>query len=135
MFKISLQLKYLDQDIIFGIVYISYLIYRVIERVYLSINNNYVALIGDFNGRTADENDFFVSTENHGNDATRFIENDTVTLDKKNLNIPPRGKDADAIKKTKTKKKRYWKKLLECCRGNNLFIVEMKVNLYLEMLA
>jgi hypothetical protein len=84
MFKISLQLKYLDQDIIFGIVYISYLIYRVIERVYLSINNNYVALIGDFNGRTADENDFFVSTENHGNDATRFIENDTVTLDKKN---------------------------------------------------
>jgi hypothetical protein len=107
MFKISLQLKYLDQDIIFGIVYISYLIYRVIERVYLSINNNYVALIGDFNGRTADENDFFVSTENHGNDATRFIENDTVTLDKKNLNIPPRGKDADAIKKTKTKKKRY----------------------------
>lgn len=105
MFKISLQLKYLDQDIIFGIVYISYLIYRVIERVYLSINNNYVALIGDFNGRTADENDFFVSTENHGNDATRFIENDTVTLDKKNLNIPPRGKDADAIKKNKNKKK------------------------------
>ena len=105
MFKISLQLKYLDQDIIFGIVYISYLIYRVIERVYLSINNNYVALIGDFNGWTADENDFFESTENHGNDATRFIENDTVTLDKKNLNIPPRGKDADAIKKNKNKKK------------------------------
>jgi rRNA processing protein Krr1/Pno1 len=104
MFKISLQLKYLDQDIIFGIVYISYLIYRVIERVYLSINNNYVALIGDFNGRTADENDFFVSTENHGNDATRFIENDTVTLDKKTMNIPPRGKDADAIKKQKQKK-------------------------------
>jgi hypothetical protein len=83
------------------------IIYRVIERVYLSINNNYVALIGDFNGRTADENDFFVSTENHGNDATRFIENDTVTLDKKKLNILPRGKDADAIKKNKNKKKRY----------------------------
>ena len=63
MFKISLQLKYLDQDIIFGIVYISYLIYRVIERVYLSINNNYVALIGDFNGRTADEDDVFFSSE------------------------------------------------------------------------
>ena len=71
----------------------------------MSINNNYVALIGDFNGRTADENDFFVSTENHGNDATRFIENDTVTLDKKNHEYSTTRKDADAIKKNKNKKK------------------------------
>ena len=63
----------------------------------MSINNNYVALIGDFNGRTADEDDFFVSTENHGNDATRLIENDTMTLDQ--LNMPWKRKNYDPTKK------------------------------------
>ena len=34
----------------------------------------YISLIADFNGRTADEDDFFFSSENHGYDAARFID-------------------------------------------------------------
>ena len=50
----------------------------------------YISLIGDFNGRTADEDDFVFSSENHGYDAARFIENDVLTLDE--LHIPRKRK-------------------------------------------
>ena len=74
-FKVSSDLVNLDQDIIFGIVYIpaentvysSQDALREIENEYnnFSINYKYISLIGDFNGRTADEDDFFFSSENH----------------------------------------------------------------------
>ena len=82
-FKVSSDLVNLDHDIIFGIVYSSHDVFREIENEYnnVSINYKYIALIGGYNGRTADEDDFFFSSENNENDAARFIENDVLTLD------------------------------------------------------
>ena len=87
-FKVSSDLVNLDQDIIFGIVYIppenavysSHDVFREIENEYnnFSINYKYIALIGDYNGRTANEDNFFFSSENNENDAARFIENDVL---------------------------------------------------------
>jgi hypothetical protein len=111
-FKVSSDLVNLDQDIIFGIVYIppentvysSQDAFREIENEYnnFSINYKYISLIGDFNGRTADEDDFFFSSENHGYDAARYIENDVLTLDE--LHIPRKRSSSDPIKK------RVWQK-------------------------
>jgi hypothetical protein len=61
----------------------------------------------------ADEDDFFFSSENHGYDAARFIENDVLTLDE--LHIPRKRNSSDPIKSG------YGKKLLGFCKGNNLF--------------
>jgi hypothetical protein len=72
-FKVSSDLVNLDQVIIFGIVYIppentvysSQDTFREIENEYnnFSINYKYISLIGDFNVRTSDEDDFFFSSE------------------------------------------------------------------------
>jgi hypothetical protein len=56
----------------------------------------YISLIGDFNGRTADEDYFFVSSENHGYDTARFIENDVLTIDE--LHIPRKRSSSDPMK-------------------------------------
>ena len=71
---------------------------REIENEYnnFSITYKYISLIGDFNGRTADEDDFFFSSENHEYDAARFIENDVLTLDE--LHIPRKRSSSDPMK-------------------------------------
>ena len=71
--KVSSDLVNLDQDVIFGIFYIppentvysSQDAFIEIENEYnnFSINYKYISLIGDFNGRTADEDDVFFSSE------------------------------------------------------------------------
>ena len=106
--EVSSDLVNLDQDIIFGIVYIppentvysSQDAFREIENEYNNFSINYkymyISLIGDFNGRTADEDDFFFSSENHGYDATRYIENDVLTLDE--LHIPRKRSNSHPIK-------------------------------------
>jgi hypothetical protein len=53
----------------------------------------------------ADEDDFFFSSENHGYDAARYIENDVLTLDE--LHIPRKRSSSDPIKNG------YGKKLLD----------------------
>ena len=107
--KVSSDLVNLDQDVIFGIFYIppENTVYsspdalRKIENEYnnFSINYKYISLIGDFNGRTADEYDLVFSSENHGYDAARFIENDVLKLDE--LYIP---------RKRSSSEKRVWQK-------------------------
>jgi hypothetical protein len=95
--------------------------FREIENEYnnFSINYKYISLIGDFNGRTADEDDFFFSSENHGYDAARYIENDVLTLDE--LHIPRKRSSFDAIKNG------YGKTVLYFCKGNILFIVNGRI--------
>jgi hypothetical protein len=73
-FKISKELLGLDEDAIFGIVYIppEYTVYSSIdalseiENEYLTLQRNYkyIVLNGDFNGRTANEPDFIFIEEN-----------------------------------------------------------------------
>jgi hypothetical protein len=73
-FKISKELLGLDEDVIFGIVYIppEYTVYSSIdafseiENEYLTLQRNYkyIVLNGDFNGRTANEPDFIFIEEN-----------------------------------------------------------------------
>ncbi|CAG2257608.1 unnamed protein product [Mytilus edulis] len=128
-FKVSSDLLNLDQDIVIGIVYIppeytafsSHDAFSQLEDEYTNFSKNYkfVALIGDFNGRTANDDDFFLSKEMHGNNAANFVENDVLTLDL--LNIPRKRNSLDPIRN------RYGNKILDFCKGNNLFIVNGRI--------
>lgn len=55
----------------------------------------------------------------HGNNAANFVENDVLTLDL--LNIPRKRNSLDPIRN------RYGNKILDFCKGNNLFIVNGRI--------
>jgi hypothetical protein len=60
-----------------------------IENEYLDISRNYncMALLGDFNGRTPDDDDFILVNERSEEDDTgEYLENEIYTLDQ--LTIP-----------------------------------------------
>ena len=65
-----------------------------------------MALLGDFNGRTSDDDDFILVKErSEGDDTSEYLENEIYTLDQ--LNIPRRRSNWDKGKNG------YWKKLLD----------------------
>jgi len=76
--------------------------------------------LGDFNGRTSNDDDFIHLDKNrHGDDFIDFINDDLVTLDE--LEIPRKRKSMDKVKNG------YGNKLLELCRGNSLFLLNGRV--------
>ncbi|CAG2251894.1 unnamed protein product [Mytilus edulis] len=129
-FKVSSDLLDIDDDIVFGIVYIppeytnysSQDAYSQLENEYIIFSDNYkyVSLLGDFNGRTADDDDFvIIHNDKHTDNITDFIENKVYMLDE--LNIPKKRKSLDRVKNG------YGKRLLDLCKGNNLFIVNGRI--------
>ncbi|VDI70471.1 Hypothetical predicted protein [Mytilus galloprovincialis] len=129
-FKVSSDLLDIDDDIVFGIVYIppeytnysSQDAYSQLENEYIIFSNNYkyVSLLGDFNGRTADDDDFvIIHNDKHIDNLTDFIENKVYMLEE--LNIPKKRKSLDRVKNG------YGKRLLDLCKGNNLFIVNGRI--------
>ena len=76
--------------------------------------------MGDFNGRTSNDDDFIHLDKNrHGDDFIDFINDGLVTLDE--LEIPRKRKSMDKLKNG------YRNKLLELCRGNSLFLLNGRV--------
>ena len=92
MVKVSQDVFNLDEDVIFGIVYVPpentryspNAAFAEIEAEYLvfSSNYNYISLLADFNGRTS----------NYDN----FINDDLVTLDE--LGIPRKKNNLDKVR-------------------------------------
>ena len=106
-FKVSGNIFNLDENVIFGIVYVppentrytSSTAFTEIEAEYLvlSRNYNYISLLGDFNGRTSNDDDFIHLDKNrHGDDFIDFINDDLVTLDE--LEILRKRKSMDKVK-------------------------------------
>ena len=125
--KIEGKVFNLEQPVIFGtIIYIppeytrysSDEAFNQIEHELHSFftNSKYVGLIGDFNSRTGEDDDYVnVNLEHGDNNIDEFIENHAGILE--NLNIPLKRKNID---KTKNK---YGNMLLNFCKANQLFIV------------
>jgi hypothetical protein len=72
-------------------------------------------LLGDFNGRTSDDDDLILVNERReGDDTGEYIENEIYTLDL--LSIPRRRSNRDKVKNG------YGKTMLDFCKGcNNIF--------------
>ena len=90
-FRVSRDIFNLDEDIIFGIVYVppentrysSSAAFAEIEAEYLvfSSNYNYRSLLCDFNGRTSNDDDFILIDNNrHGDNFADFINDGLVTF-------------------------------------------------------
>jgi hypothetical protein len=122
--KVSQEVSNLDEDVIFGIVYVppentrysSNAAFAEIEAEYLvfSSNYNYISLLADSNGRTSNDDDFILINKNrHGDNFADFINDDLVTLDE--LGIPRKRNNLDKVRNG------YGNKLLKSCKGNSLF--------------
>lgn len=77
-----------------------------------------MSLLGDFNRRTSDDDDFIlvhVYERREGDDTGEYLENEIYTLDQ--LNIPCKRSNRDKVKNG------YGEKMLDCCKGNNFFIL------------
>ena len=129
-FKVMGEVFDLDEDVLFGIVYIppentrysSESAFTELETELLRYSSNYryISLLGDFNGRTSDDIDYLIIKENkHGEDLSYFVNNDIFLLDEFDISRIRYNMD-----KTKNN---YGNKLLEFCRNNNLFIVNGRV--------
>jgi hypothetical protein len=78
-------------------------------------------LIGDFNGRTSVEKDYFLFDEkDETNTFSDFIENSVGFVDL--LDIPRERKNKDLGKN------RHGALLLDFCKGNNVFILNGRLN-------
>jgi hypothetical protein len=130
-FKISKELLGLDEDVIFGIVYIppKYIVYSSIdafseiENEYLTLQRNYkyIVLNGDINGRTANETDFIFIEDNLCNiDLPELFYVNRVNI-LEELNIPVNRTSQDIVKN------QYGNRLLELCKCNDLFIVNGRI--------
>ena len=129
-FRVFGELFDIDEDVIFGIVYIppensrysSESAFTELETEFLKFSNNYkyVALLGDFNGRTSDNIDYLLIKENkHTADCSYFINNDVFILDE--IGISRTRNNMDKVKNN------YGNKLLDFCKSNNLFIANGRV--------
>ena len=95
-FKVSRDVFNLDEDVIFGIVYVppentrysSNAAFAEMEAEYLVFSSNYnISLLGNFNGRISNDDDFIlIDTNRHVDNCVDFINDDLVTLDE--LRIP-----------------------------------------------
>jgi hypothetical protein len=105
--KVSQEVFNLDEDVIFGIVYVppentrysSNAAFAEIEAEYLvfSSNYNYISLLADSNGRTSNDDDFILINKNrHGDNFADFINDDLVTLDE--LGIPRKRNNLDKVR-------------------------------------
>ena len=129
-FKLSADYSKLEEDIIFGSVYIppestkysSPESFREIENELLDfvINHNLICLLGDFNSRTSTDLDYIVIDDKDilidsydivGNDIHRIL-NDKISLLRNNSD---------------KNKNNYGNLLLELCKLNNLFIVNGRI--------
>ena len=130
-FKYSGKLLNANEPVIFGIVYIppesskysSDEAFAEIEQEYLSLSTKtkHICLMGDFNARTASDNDFVVLDDNVHSEinVNEYIYNNVDILE--NLDIPLIRKSKDCTKN------RYGNLLLNFCKGNSLFIVNSRV--------
>ena len=130
-FKCSKNLFKTEQPVYFGVVYIppehtkysSEDAFSEIEQEFISFSNisKYVSLLGDFNARTSDENDFVEIDENRhvDNFITEFVENYTGLLN--DLQIPLKRGSMDKMKN------KYGTLLLNFCKGNSMFIVNGRI--------
>ncbi|CAG2255590.1 MPC2 [Mytilus edulis] len=129
-FKLSSFFSKIDEDVVFGIVYIppENSVYHQpdtfdqVENEIRSFSQNfkYICLLGDFNGRTADEPDYFeIETHEHEQDFSEFMQDNLNCLE--TLNIDRKRKSMDTVKN------RSGQKLLELCKGNDLFIVNGRI--------
>ncbi|CAG2241030.1 unnamed protein product [Mytilus edulis] len=129
-FKLSSVFSKIDEDVVFGIVYIppENSVYHQpdtfdqVENEIRSFSQNfkYICLLGDFNGRTADEPDYFeIETHEHEQDFSEFMQDNLNCLE--TLNIDRKRKSMDTVKN------RSGQKLLELCKGNDLFIVNGRI--------
>ena len=119
-----------DEDVIMGIVYIppEYTIYSSpdafseIENEYMQLQANFrnIFLVGDFNARTAEDQDFvYIDETDMADDLEGIVVNEVCNLDV--LNIPRKRNNIDKGKN------RYGNQLLELCKGNNLFILNGRI--------
>lgn len=129
-FKVSSKLVNLNEDVIFGNVYIPpegspYFQPDTFDQIENEIrtfsqNYKYISLFGDFNSRTAEEPDFIdFEINEHEQDFTEFLQNDLATLNE--LNIDKNRKNVDKVKS------RSGNNLLDICKANNLFIVNGRI--------
>ena len=121
----------LDQPVIFGVVYIppeytkysSDEAFNEIHQEYLSLLNisKYICLVGDFNARTSNCDDFIILDDNDHNNNTisDYVDNYTEVLE--SLSLLVERSSTDMIRN------RYGNMLLEFCKGNSLFIVNGRV--------
>jgi hypothetical protein len=87
----------------------------------LSSQFKYISLIGDFNGRTSVEKDYFLFDEkDEANTFSDFIENGASCLD---LLESPRERKIKDLGKN-----RHGALLLDCCKGNNMFILNGRLS-------
>ncbi|CAG2238601.1 unnamed protein product [Mytilus edulis] len=121
-----------EDDIIMGIVYIPPENTRYtsenamseieIEFLELQKNSNCIFLLGDFNSRTANEQDFF-NISDFEEHLTDFIDvnefNDIHVLD--DLKIPRIRNSSDTVVNT------YGRKLIQFCKNNNMYILNGRV--------
>ena len=126
-FKCKGGLFKLDQPVIFGVVYIppeytkysSDEAFNEIQQEYLSLLNisKYICLVGDFNARTSNCDDFIILDDNNhnNNNISDYVDNYTEVLE--SLSLPVERSSMDMIRN------RYGNMLLEFCKGNSLFIV------------
>jgi hypothetical protein len=91
------------------------------EFLCLPSQYTYVSLIGDFNGRTSVEKDYFLFDEkDEANTFSDFIENGASCLD---LLESPRERKIKDLGKN-----RHGALLLDCCKGNNMFILNGRLS-------
>lgn len=129
-FKIDIGILNCSQDCIFGVVYIppggslysSSEAFDENEREFLEINVSHdnICLIGDFNARVADEDDYFEVNdfsdyEIHLDDIDIDYLSDIHNLDE--MNISRKRKSIDK------KKNNYGKYLLNFCKSNSMYIL------------
>ena len=116
-FKCKGGLFKLDQPVIFGVVYIppeytkysSDEAFNEIQQEYLSLLNisKYICLVGDFNARTSNCDDFIILDDNNhnNNNISDYVDNYTEVLE--SLSLPVERSSMDMIKN------RYGNMLLE----------------------
>ena len=126
-FKCKESLFKTDQPVFFGVVYIppeyskysSEDAFTEIEREFISFSDRskFMCLLGDFNARTANENDFVSvqQNEHEENDISEFLDDYTSCLYDMNMSICRKSMDEC--------KNRYGNILLDFCKGNNMFIL------------
>jgi hypothetical protein len=119
----------LNSDLLLGIVYIppeysrysSPDTFSQIENEYLEFTEKENCLIGDFNARTTEDDEFITLDENILFETfDDFIENAPNVLQQLNLPLKRNNVDKD--------KKPYSNLLLNLCRGNDLFIVNGRIS-------
>ncbi|CAG2192228.1 unnamed protein product [Mytilus edulis] len=131
-FRVDRILFRTEDDIIMGIVYIPPENTRYtsenamseieIEFLELQKNSNCIFLLGDFNSRTANEQDFF-NISDFEEHLTEFIDvnefNDIHVLD--DLKIPRIRNSSDTVVNS------YGRKLIQFCKNNNMYILNGRV--------